>query len=226
MNSLPPSSAWSCAASHPVLHAGEVHVWRVHLDDTPDSLAEALSPAERVRAARFHFESDAARFRAGRGALRAIIADYLGCEARALEFTSGPHGKPELAKPDTTLRFNVSHSDDLMLVALAYGRSLGVDLECMRANVPFETLAEHYFEPEDAWRVRTLPLVERTRTFYEVWTCTEARLKASGEEIARGAKIVAPDRWSLHTLTPAEGFAAALAVEGGDFQLACWSWNK
>ena len=78
MNSLPPSSAWSCAASHPVLHAGEVHVWRVHLDDTPDSLAEALSPAERVRAARFHFESDAARFRAGRGALRAIIADYLG----------------------------------------------------------------------------------------------------------------------------------------------------
>ena len=113
-----------------------------------------------------------------------------------------------------------------MLVALAHGRSLGVDLECMRANVPFETLAEHYFEPEDAWRVRTLPPAERSRTFYEVWTSTEARLKASGEGLAHGTKIVAPDRWSLLTLTPAEGFTAALAVEGADFRLACWSWSN
>jgi 4'-phosphopantetheinyl transferase len=120
----------------------------------------------------------------------------------------------------------VSHSDDLMLVALAHGRDLGVDLEFMRTNVPFETLAERYFEPEDAWRVRTVPPAERTRTFYEVWTSTEARLKASGEGLAFGTKIVARDRWSLLTLTPAEGFTAALAVEGDDFRLTCWSWTN
>ena len=81
MNSLPPPLAWPDAAPHPILHAGEVHVWRVSLDETPHALADALSAAERVRAARFHFERDAARFRAGRGALRAIIAGYLDCGA-------------------------------------------------------------------------------------------------------------------------------------------------
>ena len=212
-------------ALRPTLRAGDVHLWQVRLDEVPASVHATLAPDECARAERFHFERDAARYRAGRGALRALVADYLDCNAQDLEFATGAHGKPEIAAPATTLRFNVSHSDDLMLIALAHGRSLGVDLEFMRANVPFESLAEHYFEPEDAWRVRTLPAADRARTFYEVWTSTEARLKASGIGLARGAKIVEPDRWSVLKLTPAEGFAAALAVEGADFQLACWTWT-
>lgn len=226
MTTPPTPISWLDADARPTLRAGEVHVCRVQLDEVPPAVGDALTAAERVRAERFHFERDGRRFRAGRGALRAILAGYLACDAGAIEFATGPHGKPEVAFPDTTLRFNVSHSDELMLVALTHGRSLGVDLEFMCANVPFETLAEHYFAPEDAWRVRTLPAAEKARTFYEVWTSTEARLKASGEGLAHGTKIVAPDRWSLLTLTPAEGFAAALAVEGAEFQLACWSWNQ
>ena len=213
------------AALRSTLRAGEVHLWQVRLDEVPEETCATLAPDERARAARFHFERDAARYRAGRGALRTLLASHLDCDARTLAFTTGPHGKPELATPFTTLRFNVSHSDDLMLIALAHGRSLGVDLEFMRANVPFETLAEHYFDPEDAWRVRTLPLAERARTFYEVWTSTEARLKASGIGLSKGTKIIEPDRWSVLRLSPAEGFAAALAVEGADFQLACWKWT-
>ena len=207
------------------LRAGEVHLWQVRLDEVPVATHAALDLDERSRANRYHFERDASRYRAGRGALRAILARYLECDARTLEFTTGPHGKPELSAPVTTLRFNVSHSDDLMLVALAHGRGLGVDLEFMRADIPFESLAEHYFEPEDAWRVRTLPPAERARTFYDVWTSTEARLKAIGVGLSGGTKIVEPDRWSVLRLTPAEGFAAALAVEGADFQLACWKWT-
>ena len=143
-----------------------------------------------------------------------------------MNFVEGPHGKPELAGTSSSLRFNLSHSDDLMLLAVAHTRAVGIDLELMRENVPVETLADYYFEPEDAWGLRLLPPVQRVWKFYELWTSAEARLKADGAGIAHGLKVLEPDRWSLLKLTPAKGYAAALAVEGGDFQVECWSWQK
>ena len=113
-----------------------------------------------------------------------------------------------------------------MLLAVTHARDLGVDLEFMRHDMPFETLADHYFDPEAAGDLRLLPAAQRAWKFYDVWTCTEARLKAHGVGIADGLHVVEPDRWSLLKLTPAAGYAAALAVEGGDFQLECWSWQK
>jgi phosphopantetheinyl transferase len=89
-----------------------------------------------------------------------------------------------------------------------------------------ETLADYYFEPEDAWNLRLLPAPQRVWKFYELWTRTEAQLKADGSGIAHGLKVLEPDRWSLLKLQPAEGYAAALAVEGEAFQVECWSWQK
>lgn len=214
---------WHQGKKADTLRPGEVHLWRAKLDLTRE-LQDTLSPSEWVRAERFHFNRDRERFIAGRGILRSVLAGYLDENPADLRFTSGPYGKPELAGADSVLRFNVSHSGDLMLLAVTYSRQIGVDLEFMKQNVPFETLADHYFDPEDAWDLRLLPIEQRAWKFYDVWTCTEARLKASGVGLANGTKVVEPDRWSLLKLTPSTGYAAALAVEGGDFQLECWSW--
>lgn len=224
---LPPHSHWKSAEVHPALGPGEVHVWSAHLAEA-DSLAlgELLSPAEWIRAQRFHFARDRARFIAGRGLLRTILGRYLDVEPRDLQITPGPHGKPELEGIATSLSFNLSHSDDLMLLAVTHARAVGIDLELMREDVPFQTLADYYFEPEDAWDLRLLPPAQRAGKFYDLWTSTEAQLKASGLGLAQGTKVLEPDRWSLLKLTPADGYAAALAVEGGDFQLECWSWQK
>lgn len=223
----PPLAHWKSAATHPSLRAGEVHLWRARLAEADEhSLRGLLSPSESVRAERFHFPRDRARFIAGRGLLRTILGRYLELDPRALRFTQGPSGKPELAGVCSALRFNLSHSDDLMLLAVTHARAVGVDLELMREDVPFQTLADFYFEPEEAWRLRLLPAPERAWKFYDLWTSTEARLKAEGQGIGQDLRVLEPDRWSLLTLTPAAGYAAALAVEGGDFQLACWSWQK
>jgi len=224
-----PSSAvpWTPALQHPSLRAGEVHVWRASLSENdPAELGQLLSTGEWMRAQRFHFARDRARFMCGRGLLRRILGRYLDLDPRNLRFAEGPHGKPELAGVDSSLRFNLSHSDDLMLLAVTYTRAVGIDLELMRDNMPVETLADYYFEPEDAWGLRLLPPAQRMWKFYELWTSTEARLKADGVGIARGLKVLEPNRWSLLKLTPAEGYAAALAVEGEDFHVACWSWQK
>ena len=99
-------------------------------------------------------------------------------------------------------------------------------MEFMKLDVPFEMLADHYFDPEDAWDLRLLPRAQRPWKFYDIWTSTEAQLKASGVGLARGPVVADEERWSLLKFTPAAGYAAAVAVEGGDFQLQCWSWQE
>ncbi len=216
---------WQPAFAPAPLRAGGVHLWRAPLTPTAE-LSATLSPADWIRAERFHFAKDRERFIAARGLLRTILAEYLGADPRELHFRTGAHGKPELADCASSLRFNLSHSDDLMLLAVTHARDIGVDLEFMRHDVPFEALADHYFDPSDAWDLRLLPVAQRAWKFYDVWTCTEARLKAHGVGLANGFQVVEPDRWSLLKLTPTAGYAAALAVEGGEFHLECWSWQK
>lgn len=224
---LPPPADWKTATEHPSLGPGEVHVWRAELTDADiPSWSETLSPDEWIRAERYHFARDRARFITGRGLLRTILGRSLGVAARELRFTQNQFGKPELAGINSTLQFNLSHSDNLMLLAVTHARALGIDLELMREDMPFQSLADYYFAPEDAWGLRQLPPTQRIWKFYDLWTSTEAQLKASGQGIGQGLKIVEPDRWSLLKLTPADGYTATLAVEGGDFQLACWSWQK
>lgn len=215
---------WNTGAAAPPLRAGEVHLWRAKLDPTPGFEA-VLSEPELTRATRFHFDRDRARFIAGRGILRHILASYLDSDPADVRLANGPFGKPALEGSDTALHFNLSHSSDLMLLAVTYAREIGVDIEFMKDNVPFETLADHYFAPEDAWDLRLLPAEKRAWKFYDVWTSTEAQLKASGVGLHFGPSVGDRDRWSLHRFTPAPGYAAALAVEGGEFQLECWSWQ-
>jgi 4'-phosphopantetheinyl transferase len=222
---LPPHADWKTATDAPPLGPGEVHVWRAQLAgaDTP-ALSQILSPDERIRAGRFHFAGDRARFISGRGLLRTILGRYLDLPPAELKFTHGPHGKPELTGVCSSLQFNLSHSDDLMLLAVTHARAVGIDLEMMRDNVPFQALADYYFEPEDAWSLRLLPPAQRAWKFYDLWTSAEARLKATGIGLTKGLKVIASDCCSLLKLTPAAGYTAALAVEGEGFRLECWSW--
>ncbi|HEY2343919.1 MAG TPA: 4'-phosphopantetheinyl transferase superfamily protein [Chthoniobacteraceae bacterium] len=212
------------ASAPPPLRAGEVHVWSAWLDDSPSDACMLLSAAEWARAARFQFESDCDKYIASRALVRSILGAYTGAAAKDLHFESGLHGKPELA--GSMLRFNLSHSGDLLLLAVTYGRELGIDVEEIRAGVSFEMLADHYFTAEAAWQLRLLSPEDRAANFYDIWTRTEAQLKANGSGLANGTQVADPGRWTVLSLTPAEGYASALAVEGGSFQLQCCSWQN
>ena len=85
-----------------------------------------LAPDERLRAQRFRFERDAWKFSVARVTLRRILAKYLSVAPAWITFAYGPHGKPELASPRAPLMFNVSHSADLAVYAVAWNRRVGV----------------------------------------------------------------------------------------------------
>src|SRR2546426_3748074 len=105
-----------------VLSDDEVHVWTIHLDveGWRDVLApEHLSADELLRVERFALERDSRRFAVCRATLRTILGCYLERRPCELAFRSGPYGKPyvDAAGSGESILFNVSHSDELALVA-------------------------------------------------------------------------------------------------------------
>lgn len=95
----------------------ETHVWRASLDQPPDYFAplmHILSPEERARADKFHFEVDRKRYVLACGLLPLLLGHCLGRPAKQLQFQYGEFGKPRLARGlHPFMQFNLSHSGDL-----------------------------------------------------------------------------------------------------------------
>jgi 4'-phosphopantetheinyl transferase len=243
--------SWSSPPDTLTLGGNEVHVWRASLE-LPSSqvrrLQRNLSEEELERAKRFHFQRHQSHFIAARGLLRTILGRYLKTEPRRLHFRYGVKGKPELAGDASrqTLYFNISHSHDLALYAITYGREIGVDVERIRPDVESEKIAERFFSPREAATLRDLPAEVRQEAFYTCWTRKEAYLKAIGEGItlrldqfevsivpgepAALLSINGDPReasyWSLRELAPEPGYVGALAVKGHNWDLRCWRWEE
>jgi 4'-phosphopantetheinyl transferase len=140
---------------------GVSDAWRVDLDAAPAWLEDMLCAPERARAARIVHERNRMRWSRSRGMLRVLLARYLNADPRELRFGLGAHGKPALeggAKQDSDLRFNLSHSGELLLVAVAAGAEVGVDIECATER--------------------------HTAEFMRTWTMHEATVKCLGTGLA------------------------------------------
>lgn len=198
----------------------EVQVFSARLDLEParfSELSQLLSEDERLRASRFYFARDCRRFTASRALLRLILGRCLRVTPACLEFAYSAFGKPYLQ--DTMLRFNVAHSADLALVAVAEGREVGVDVERVRQQPEMHRIAERVFSPREFAELQSAPAEAQTELFFRLWTQNEARLKASGVGLG-GARRQAHDGGSVCPINPEAGYAAAVAVEAGAFELA------
>jgi 4'-phosphopantetheinyl transferase len=231
----------------PLSH-GEVHVWRRSLAryEEVDVLACVLSEDERLHAARFVFERDAARYIIGRATLRQILGAYLAIAPDRIAFSYGSHGKPALAFPREPLTFNVSHSGDLALYAVSWGRRVGVDIEQARHVDDLHGLAAQVFAPAEREELTSLPADQRTPAFFAGWTRKEAFVKAVGDGLshpldtfvvsldpAKPARLVAVGDtpgaacgWSLHALAADVGYSAALVAEGAVLTPTCRTWAE
>lgn len=231
------------------LKTNEIHVWCASLDQPVSRfqmLSQTLSPDERMRAERFHFERDSKCFIAGRGILRTILGSYLSVEPSRLRFCYGKYGKPALA--DTfgkeTICFNLSKSDGVVLFAFTRDRGIGVDIERVRDISEMDEIAERFFSVRENVVFRALPESKKKEAFFSCWTRKEAFIKAIGDgffwPLGKFDVSVAPSqparvlriegdskeasRWTIQELKSAAGFAAAFALEGRSRRLRCWQW--
>ena len=214
---------WQPGPARRRLDADTVDVWLVALDDAPADVL--LDAEEQARAARFVRDEDRARWIAARSALRALLGAYAGVDPRALRFAEGPHGKPALAGGDDGLRFNLSHSADTALIAVARGREVGVDVELPRRAVDHVALARRVLTAEEADRIAAIEDAgAQERAFLRAWVRWEAVLKCRGTGIGgAGEAPEGPMPWvaDLDVDAPA---AAALAVDDGPVAVRTWRW--
>jgi 4'-phosphopantetheinyl transferase len=145
---------------------------------------------------------------AGR-ALRDVLAAYLEASPEAIRIVTGELGKPELA--DGALRFNLSHSGDLALVAVALERDVGLDVERIDARRDVLALAERALGEAGAAAVRAASPADRGAVFHRGWVRREAVAKCAGT----GLSTPPPDApRQVIDLEVGEGYAAAVAVAG------------
>lgn len=226
-------STWTDPPETPSLETGTVHVWRLALDQEDEAFERfraILEPHEIERAGRFHFEKHRRQFIVARGFLRSVVARYLEKRPEALRFEYGEYGKPALSS-EPSLRFNLSHSNQVALLAVALDAELGVDVEHIRANFATEDVARRFFSPAEVEVFNALPREELVAAFFRCWTRKEAYIKAIGKGLSKElsdfdvtltpgvepALLRAKDddvsRWMLSDVEAGEGYAGALAVE-------------
>lgn len=196
---------------------GGVEVWRVDLDAGPVGvrpLEEELERAQRLRD-----EVGRHRFLASRAWLRLVLGRPLGLDHDEMRFTYGERGKPSVVGGGD-VRFSLSRSGRVGLIAVTRGREVGVDVERTRSEVSHEAIARQLFAPAESADLDRLTGAARTDAFFSLWTRKEAVVKARGAGLGDGldgfdarADTVA-DRWSVRSLDVGPGYAAAVATDG------------
>lgn len=162
-----------------------VEVWEAGLDlaaDELQTLNRLLSPAERDRASRFHFERDRRRFTAARGRLRQLLGRYADAPPGAVVIETGASGKP-FTRGEPSLEFNLAHSDNRAVFAFARA-PVGIDAERIRPLPDLLATAARLFAPGEHEAVRHLTGASLEDMFFMCWTLKEAYLKATGDGLS------------------------------------------
>ena len=202
-----------------------VRIWVVPVD-APAECDGILDENDRARAAAFLDERDRRRFTIAHGALRILAGRELGVAPEKLTWTPGRYGKPELVAPWSGLQTSLSHSGDLIAVAISTGRPVGVDIQGLAAGADVVGLAERFFPPdESAYVAAGHDAATRANRFARLWVRKEAVVKAAGGRLwpnlkipVRGRDVVdcaePPGAYRVATVTVVDGYHAAVALAG------------
>ena len=247
ISTQPASLLWPKRGLPEEIGPGEVHVWAwtfTGLAEPSDADLEILDDHERKRTARFYFAPDRVRYSVCHANMRRILASYLARTPESLVYREAEGGKPELAldSSDPRLRFNLSHSKSIALLAVTLDSEVGVDVEDLR---PIERdVAKRFFSPAEIASMAALDGEEWLDAFYRCWTRKEAILKVEGmglripldsfdvsvrEDEPAALLVARPEaklttHWRLQHLAPADGSMGALAVEDKDAEITTSSF--
>src|SRR5271154_4067674 len=147
---------------------GHMVVWIARVSQAQDSLVflePCLDDRDRERAARFRFPEDRARFVLGRGLLRKCLGHYLQLTPETIELAYTDRGRPFLPL-DETVQFSISHTHDLVAIAVTADALVGIDLEYVQAPSDILELAKRILSDEDLRTFQALPASESMAAFF------------------------------------------------------------
>ncbi|MEQ1560083.1 MAG: 4'-phosphopantetheinyl transferase superfamily protein [Methyloglobulus sp.] len=170
------------------------HYWRI-LDDSEKAQADSI----KNEYLRKHYVEV-------RAILRILLGHTVHADPHTVRIHKTEHGKPYLVDyPE--LAFNLSHTDNRMIVAIAYNCLLGVDIEYLKLRANCAAVVNKCFADEEKAYWQQLPQSQQTQAFYHFWTRKEAFVKATGRGIAIGLKrcVLNPEKTTEFLRIP-DGF--------------------
>lgn len=121
-----------------------------------------------------------------RAICRLVISLYAKENPNKLNFTRNKQGKPELIINPNNIRFNISHNDHLIVIAICVSDDIGCDIETPERKISIEPISRRYFATQEHKELMTLNSEQQQQRFFEFWTLKEAFVKATGFGIGLG----------------------------------------
>jgi 4'-phosphopantetheinyl transferase len=220
----------------------QVHVWQVNLKTMPADTTKftgTLSPDELERAGKLKIQRDREHFILCHSQLRLILSKYCDCLPGELSFRYNSCKKPLISNTESgELKFNMSHSDDLMLVGLCKRNEIGIDIEKVREVDELENIANENFSAQEIKYL--MDSSDKINTFFKIWTRKEAFIKAIGKGIHFPLKSFCveiksmgspehlvilhhsprQDQWRTSELKVSDGYIASLAINSDKFKIS------
>jgi 4'-phosphopantetheinyl transferase len=208
--------------------ADDVQVWLTDArvpDGALPAMFTLLDPDERRRHASIVHAIDRRRFVVAHAVTRRIVGDSLGAPPHELRWTHNPNGKPSLTGPYTGVEVNLSHSGDLVMVAVSARRPVGVDLQRVVPTLDCAAMARRFYPPEEATEIAAgIAGGGGHERFAELWARKESLVKAAGARLTRGlaTPVAGPTPvvvdhdgpFRIEDLDAPDGFRAAVALAG------------
>jgi len=175
-----------------------------------------LAPRERQHAATLGAAA-ALAFVAGRTLLRRILG--------LVELVEPAEGKPRLAG-DRGIDFNLSHAGEVVLVAVARNRRVGIDVEPVSHHRDVLAIAEAALGPDAALALQHTAAEHRAARFSCWWVRIEALCKASGAGLTFPVDTTIPSGFTVRDVAMHAGYRAAVAFDGDPHaHLAIHDWS-
>ncbi len=178
-----------------------------------------LSPDERRWMLGLNSEALQHKYLVARALCRTTLSACTGVDPSAWRFVQSASGKPSIATPSefVSLRFNLTHTEDLVACALTRVGEIGIDAELTTRTVEVDAVARHFFSDQEKEMLAGLAEMERRAKFFELWVLKEAYLKACGAGLSQSPESVSldsvrADGWQLTLHVPTPTHVAATAI--------------
>ena len=173
-----------------------------------------LSLEERQRVESYPFFKEQRRFVISRGVLRIVLSQWLKNSPQQIAINTRAAGKPEVEG----VHFNLSHTDEKMILAISPDGPVGVDLEKRDSKAWSEEAEELLFSSQEMKRAFMMSSENRIDYFLSVWTKKEAWLKGIGCGISSDLKQFDTENsdWHFTSLPVENSYIASLATSTKD----------
>ncbi len=99
------------------------------------------------------------------------------------------------------LEFSISHSENILCVAVGQGLEIGVDVEVVRPGIDPLSVSNTTLDPESCAIIEHSSSEERLLAFYRLWTKREAFAKMQGHGVCSDhVQPMHAESWQFYTL--------------------------